>query len=389
MNKYLFMLGQSPDLAQEELKAILSSKNDQIELYNSDFVLANTDQAASDLINVLGGTIKIARYLQAIDNLHDLNADLWYSFLAKNLNPNLKNCFGFSLYNDTNANYNTILKIAFKLKRTLKNNNYKCRLVTGQDPVLSSVIVAKNKLIGSELLIIKYQEKYILALTEAVQDFVAYGFRDMKRPHRDDRSGMLAPKVAQMMVNLAGNDKNKNILDPFCGSGTILQEAMLLGYKKIYGSDISPKAVKETSENLDWLSKNFHLKANIKILESSIENLANNFAKNSIDLIVTEPFMGDARIIIRQNNSQDIIKIKDELQMLYKSAFTKFKKIISSDSLIIFIFPIFHISNQDIYTLDKQIISQLGFKYQLDKDIIYSRANQKVARQITVWKLKK
>ena len=56
---------------------------------------------------------------------------------------------------------------------------------------------------------------------------------------------------------------------------------------------------------------------------------------------------------------------------------------------VIFVFPVFHIANQDIYTLDKKIISHLGFEYQLDKDIIYSRPDQKVKRQITVWKIKK
>jgi len=386
MNKYLFILGQSSDLAQEELRAVLSSKNDQIELLSPDFILATTKQKPADLINILGGTIKIAKYIQSIDQLSDLTADLWYSILEKKLSPETKNHFGFSLYNDNNSNYNTIKKVAFELKQKLKANKHKSRLVTGQTAILSSVIVAKNKLVGNELLIIKHAGKYLLALTEAVQDFVGYGFRDMKRPHRDDKSGMLPPKVAQMIINLAGNDTSKNILDPFCGSGTVLQEAMLLGYTKIYGSDISPKAVKETNENLAWFAKNFDIKANINIIESKIENIDKHFAKDSIDLIVTEPFMGDARVLTHQNTGQDVEKIKDELQVLYISAFEKFKKILSPEGLIIFIFPVFHMSDKNVYTLDKKIISQLGFKYQLDKDIIYSRENQKVTRQITVWK---
>ena len=212
------MLGQSPDLAKEELKAVLSSKNDQIELIGPDFVLANTNKESKDLINILGGTIKIARYNQSLDKLSNLDVFLWYDILEKNLKPDKKNNFGFSLYNDSNDK--SIQKIAFELKKLLKENKYKSRLVTSQDAILSSVVVSKNKLIGNELLIIKHENKYMLALTEAVQDFVRYGWRDMKRPHRDDKSGMLPPKVAQMMVNLAGNNKDKNILDPFCGSGS-------------------------------------------------------------------------------------------------------------------------------------------------------------------------
>ena len=390
------MLGQSPDLAKEELKAVLSSKNDQIELIGPDFVLANTNKESKDLINILGGTIKIARYNQSLDKLSNLDVFLWYDILEKNLKPDKKNNFGFSLYNDSNDK--SIQKIAFELKKLLKENKYKSRLVTSQDAILSSVVVSKNKLIGNELLIIKHQDKYILALTEAVQDFVRYGWRDMKRPHRDDKSGMLPPKVAQMMVNLAegldqsgeaGENKNKNLLDPFCGSGTVLQEAILLGYQNIYGSDINPRSVTETTENLNWLLENFKAKANLKILESDIKNIDKKLDANSINTIVTEPFMGDARLIARLNKTSDINKIKDELQILYTLAFEKFKKILSPKAMIVFVFPVFNIAGQDIYTLDKKIISQLGFEYKLDKDIIYNRPGQKVKRQITVWQNKK
>ncbi|MBT4516952.1 MAG: methyltransferase domain-containing protein [Candidatus Komeilibacteria bacterium] len=396
MNKYLFMLGQSPDLAKEELKAVLSSKNDQIELIGPDFVLANTNKESKDLINILGGTIKIARYNQSLDKLSNLDVFLWYDILEKNLKPDKKNNFGFSLYNDSNDK--SIQKIAFELKKLLKENKYKSRLVTSQDAILSSVVVSKNKLIGNELLIIKHENKYMLALTEAVQDFVRYGWRDMKRPHRDDKSGMLPPKVAQMMVNLAegldqsgeaGENKNKNLLDPFCGSGTVLQEAILLGYQNIYGSDINPRSVTETTENLNWLLENFKAKANLKILESDIKNIDKKLDANSINTIVTEPFMGDARLIARLNKTSDINKIKDELQILYTLAFEKFKKILSPKAMIVFVFPVFNIAGQDIYTLDKKIISQLGFEYKLDKDIIYNRPGQKVKRQITVWQNKK
>jgi len=389
MNKYIFIIGQSSQLAQSELQAVLSSKNDQIELLEPNFVLAQTKQTSSELINILGGTIKIARYIQDIDKLADLDSKLWYEILSPNLQLDHKNYFGFSLYNDDNKNYNTLKITALKLKKTLKENNYKSRLVTSQEAELSSVIVAKNKLIGNELLIIKHNNKYILAITEAVQDFEAYGLRDMERPYRDSKSGMLPPKVAQMMINLSGKDIDRSILDPFCGSGTVLQEAMLLGYKKIYGSDISAKAVAETKANLDWLSEKFDIKANISITESDIVNIDKTFEANTIDLIVTEPFMGDARLIARQNKTSDLTDIKNELQILYNRAFEKFQKILAPQAIIIFVFPIFHIDNSDIYTLDKKMISQIGFKYLLDEDIIYSRPDQKVARQITVWQKNK
>ena len=44
------------------------------------------------------------------------------------------------------------------------------------------------------------------------------------------------------------------LLDPFCGTGTVLQEALLLGYD-VCGSDLNPKMVSYTSENLAWLQR--------------------------------------------------------------------------------------------------------------------------------------
>src|SRR5205823_3602162 len=91
----------------------------------------------------------------------------------------------------------------------------------------------------------------------AVQPFEQFSARDFGRPGRDDLSGMLPPKLAIIMINLAANDTISVLLDPFCGSGTILSEALLLGYKNLIGSDISEKAVADTKTNLDWIANKF------------------------------------------------------------------------------------------------------------------------------------
>ena len=46
------------------------------------------------------------------------------------------------------------------------------------------------------------------------------------------------------------------ILDPFCGTGTVLQEALLAGYD-VVGTDLSQKIVDYTTENLSWLQSTF------------------------------------------------------------------------------------------------------------------------------------
>ena len=89
-------------------------------------------------------------------------------------------------------------------------------------------------------------------VTKAIQPIESLGERDFGRPYRDAKSGMLPPKLAMMMINLAGQSLGATILDPFCGSGTILMEAATIGYTNLMGSDISPKAIDDTRQNFAW-----------------------------------------------------------------------------------------------------------------------------------------
>ena len=77
--------------------------------------------------------------------------------------------------------------------------------------------------------------------------------RDMYKPNTDIQMGTLPPKLARMMVNFTA--QNSGILwDPFCGSGTIPMEAVILGFNTL-ASDVNPVAVNTTSSNIEWLSK--------------------------------------------------------------------------------------------------------------------------------------
>ena len=107
--------------------------------------------------------------------------------------------------------------------------------------------------------------RVIVAESVGAQNISALAARDQARPRTDAFVGMLPPKLARMMVNMAGplvqpSPATKHsaprpvLLDPFCGTGTVLQEALLLGYD-VCGSDLNPKMVSYTSENLAWLQR--------------------------------------------------------------------------------------------------------------------------------------
>jgi 23S rRNA G2445 N2-methylase RlmL len=64
-----------------------------------------------------------------------------------------------------------------------------------------------------------------------------------------ERISALRPTVAAMMVGLAGEPRGV-LLDPCCGSGTILGEALAVGWPAVRGVDIDPEAVEITGRNV-------------------------------------------------------------------------------------------------------------------------------------------
>lgn len=271
------------------------------------------------------------------------------------------------------------------------------RLVTSRDKALSSVVVEQNKLVssGKEIVFFGFKDKLFLGITEAVQPFKELSFRDYGRPARDDLSGMLPPKLAQIMINLSQAKKNETILDPFCGSGTILTEAMLMGYKKIIGSDISAKAIKDSRENIEWIAEKFNLDTEVSLREADVKQLSKKFKPNSISSIITETYLGP------QRGKVDIFKTSQELTSLYNKALKEIKEVLSPGGSVVMVLPVF-LQNGQKRILPLTIPMGLKIKesdireYRDHKDyregitprgsFIYGRSGQKIWREIIILK---
>ena len=235
---YLLVLGREPKLSLAELEALFSSEHIRPIAPN----LALVD-APSISLDRLGGTVKAAQLLdQPIQ-------DFLFAL------PEGKITLGISDYSP-HANPRKTWELALKYKNLLRRHGRNVRLVpNGKDPVLSSATSHHNQLgeKTNHIEIVKFG-KYT-AISIGTQNITAYAKRDQARPARDAFVGMLPPKLAQILINLATKgDKTGTILDPFCGTGVILQEATLMGYSA-YGSDLSEKMIQYSKKNLDWLSE--------------------------------------------------------------------------------------------------------------------------------------
>lgn len=391
--KYFFVLGTNTALSIAELGAIFDLS--RAKLLAPDFLLADLDLElnAETLINRLGGTIKIGliRNEVNINNNPDLvKAVIKLAAKKKEGVAEGKFNFGYSCYGANNFNKKDL---GIKVKNYFNEKKLSSRFVVSQEKTLSSVVIAQNKLLtrGIEIVLVNDNEAKITLVGEtlSVQPFKDLSRRDFGRPARDDLSGMLPPKIALIMLNLAQvKNMDSVIVDPFCGSGTILSEALLLGYKNLFGSDISVKAVDDTRTNISWLKELYGLKDfRLKLLVKNVTNLSKFIKSNYVDAIITEPYLGPQRGLL------NFKVINKNLEDLYSSAISEFHKVLKNGARVVMIWPSFY--GQRPITPDYRgfkiidmIPANLAAGSFVNKNarptIIYGRPGQKVFREIVV-----
>src|SRR6056297_2354971 len=387
--KYLFALGNNPALSLAELSAVFGGE--KITLINNDLALLDMEKIdPGKTIKNLGGTIKIASLEKKLSDHSQIKTEALKLIKQKASAREGKIKYGLSPYGKGFKNIN---KLGLEIKKDLKRENINSRLVTSKEKNLSSVVVETNKLAGSgiEIILSKHQNKILLGKTLAVQPFKELSFRDYGRPARDSRSGMLPPKLAQILINLAGlrDKKNSVLLDPFCGSGTILTEAALTGYKNLIGSDSSTKAIRDTEENLNWTEKKFNLsKVNFQLFPVRAEEIAGKLKNASVDSIVTEPYLGP------QRGKIDFPETVLELEKLYSQSLNELGKILKPGGKIVMVWPIFQKGGLTLRPELKNFKIKSALPENLKKNpslnltqrntIIYKRPDQKVWREIVI-----
>ena len=388
MLKYVFILGHNPEISAAAIKAVLPQAR-LIEETSSFLILDTQPIDPKIILRQLGGTIKVGQIISQPVKPEIIVEELKKLKLKGKLN------FGISFYQSQPTG------LGMTVKKQLRSLGISCRLVTSRDKILSSVVVTKNNC--HEFLVLGSlphlsspslkggggikggggsQER--LAKTCAVQEFEEYSQRDYGRPVRDLVSGSMPPKLAKIMINLAQLPASATILDPFCGSGTILQEALLLGYQNVIGSDVSTKAVADTKRNLEWFVNTYQPPAkSYQLIESDVRQLSQKI--KSVDAIVTEPYLGPP--LKGRETKEQIQENIIILSELYLGAFAEFKKILSADGKVIIIFPAFNLAQETLSLPILEKIKKLGFSQLNQQALVYSRPDQKVWRQIYIFSL--
>jgi tRNA G10 N-methylase Trm11 len=130
----------------------------------------------------------------------------------------------------------------------------------------------------------------IFGQTIACSDVLGFEKRDLSRSYQDPTMTM-GPRLARLLVNLCMTKAMGTILDPFCGLGTILQEAMMLRYN-VVGVDISRSNVQRTRANLSWIVKTYDGTKKLRIEVKRGDSLQlSKEAIPAVQGIATEPIL--------------------------------------------------------------------------------------------------
>jgi len=260
---HIAILGRQPALGMAELEQLYGSRAVR---WFSD-TTAIIDSPAFDFER-LGGTQKAGRVVSELrGDWRQVSMKLVSAYAQAWADHEGKITLGISAYG-FKTTPRDVQKTGIILKGKLKERGVSLRLIPNTDIALSSATSHHNKLGLSdnhvELIVVRGANgAAIIAESVGAQNITALAARDQGRPKRDAFVGMLPPKLARMMVNLAPV-KAGRILDPFCGTGVLLQEAALLGYD-VYGTDLVPKMVQFTQANLNWLTDTHHVTPNVTL----------------------------------------------------------------------------------------------------------------------------
>ena len=381
------LLGAHPDLSIAEIGVITKTtpswKDGQLAIFD------DVELELNPLQFRLGGTQKLGVVIGTVTVTEQKSLA---SFLANDLmtlHPEGKLNFGLSVYGANQSRLDQVRtatkNLGLETKSRLKEAGRGARYVISREATLSAVVVVSNHLLskGAEYVLIVRDNDIVIGRTVAVQNVDDWANRDFNRPRRNAKQGMLPPKLARIMVNLVGLDgAGKTLLDPFCGSGTVLMEAGLIGFSKTIAGDINEVAISDTEANQDWLKAQNFKTAELRTYIGQAKDVGNHIGARSVDAVVTETYLGRPRKGLE--TPADINEAVEYLETLYTESFQALKEVLRPGGVVVVAAPVHFINDKPHFVPVNEIMTKLGFTPDpiLGDKLVYHHADQYVGRQI-------
>lgn len=377
MKQYFFLLGSMPDLSFAELQAIFAEKITRFSQETA--ILATEAELPLDFIDRLGGTVKFGEILTEIDK--NTSEELVQNFLADYFLSLKQPKVHFAISEIGRDHLERFDLIS--LKNKLQDYGLKVRFNDNARHGISAALLLNCKKL-QEIILIQGETKLAIAQTLSVQNIDDWTLRDRQKPYADHKKGMLPPKLARMMVNLAVGSQElsqKVLYDPFCGTGTILLEAYFYDLAKIIGSDLDVRAILGAKENITWLSETYNRQQENQLFTSDVTKVELPILNHTkVDFLVTEPFLGK-----QTPKNIELVNVFRGLEKLYWGAFRHWTKILNKGATVVIVFPRVKADNGQLFSLNHLLdkLATLGYNKR-SCDLFYARPQAIVEREIVI-----
>ncbi len=383
--RYFFQSGSFQELSQAELVCVLESYGIRKECLRNVgggiFVLDTkevTEEIVEKIFNRLGGYVRYGHVIEDLD-----------SFLPS-FREMKKITFGVSYISNIDGEKKSIVKLSNDIKRFFKSIGISSRFLIPKGTQLNEAQIRKNDILheGFEFCIFDTNETQMYGRTLGIQDVEGFVHRDLDKPVSDYQMGVLPQKLARIMCNLTSL-KSGILWDPFCGSGTILMEAAMLGFD-VLGSDIDIKAIENSDKNIQWMrDENLITGIKYNLFQLDINNVEKRIIKDlkrtKINAVVCEPFMGPPqRKEITESKAELLLK---DVEKLYTSLFKVLNEISYLGFKLVLVIPSYKTSKGE-KTINISLFAQkkwevLNKKY-TKGDLKWRRNNSIITRNIFV-----
>jgi tRNA G10 N-methylase Trm11 len=361
--KYLFILGRNIELSQLEIFSYFKRTNNKIissTLTSNALFLDLEKPIFPKTIRYLGGTLRIGEVLAYSNNIEEeLEKHEIYEGESNKLN--------YVLWNFS-KNYSKIedyLKQRFKSEKLKATEKHLTDKIDSQNK--EEIYIPSSKLLDEEYFIFQENGTDYFGKITQFPDYEEIEKRDMNKPVRRE-SLAISPRLAKILINLA--EPNEDLLDPFCGVGTILQEALLQDLEVI-GVDKDKKATQGAEKNLEWF--NFPEK------DYQIINFdSSKVGIPEVSCIATEPDLGQTLKKTPQKHEAE--KTLQNFEKLMVQVINNLKKKVFGK--IVFTSPYIRIGKKRLSCNIENICERTNYK--LIQQIPEFRENQVVGRMIFI-----
>lgn len=358
--KTFFILGRNPKLSRQEILEFLKARGRTHKeiLFQENLLIIQTNEGEKFDIQEFGGVIHLGT-IKIEGNIEQLK-----KYINKNeIIPSDK--FSYAIHGNLDIQ---ILKEKFKHERKKAFQKHGGKLLQFQDGHKQ-----ENPEADFHIFFHEHDNTTYLGLSTQSYNSSEVKKRDMQKPVRREALS-ISPRLSKILINLSGAKPHDKLLDPFCGVGSILQEALI---KKInvYGIDKEKQATIDAKTNLEWLSKEYKIRAN-----STIEN---NDSRRAPDLqfsaIATETPLG--KLLKKRPSDNQAKQIIQNFEAYIIPILKRLKKVKKSSAKIAITFPVIRNFHTDAAKIAKK--SELKIYMQ---PILESRSDQFISRDILILK---